>query len=105
MVVRRLLAGAGVGALVAFGALAVPAQASQVQAAPVAQVAPAAVPDVGILSCPNGAPAAAPGFRCLSSYTSEAECVRGVARNIEVTPATQGYCTYYNGRYWGFVNH
>ncbi|QDY76259.1 hypothetical protein [Streptomyces qinzhouensis] len=105
MMVRRLLAGVGAGAVVAFGAMAVPAQAAQAKGAQVTQVAPAAVPDVGILSCPSGAPAAAPGFRCLSSYLTNADCIRGVARNIEVTPATEGYCTYYNGRYWGFVNH
>ncbi|MFE3096695.1 hypothetical protein ACFXG1_23065 [Streptomyces sp. NPDC059248] len=97
MAVRKLLAGAGVGAVLAFGVLVSPAQAAPAQA-------PAPVPDVGILSCPGGEPPASPGYRCLSPYTTLAQCQAGVERNIAVTPATSGYCQSYNGRWWGFVN-
>ncbi|MFE0425710.1 hypothetical protein ACFW15_25555, partial [Streptomyces sp. NPDC058953] len=55
MAVRKLLAGAGVGAVLAFGVLVSPAQAAPAQA-------PAPVPDVGILSCPGGEPPAWGGF-------------------------------------------
>ncbi|QFZ18365.1 hypothetical protein [Saccharothrix syringae] len=93
MVVRKLLVGAGMGAVLALGTAAAPAQA-----------APVSVSDVVILSCPPGAPTARPGYRCLSSYATEAQCDEGVKRNIAATPATSGYCTGYPGRWWGFVN-
>ncbi|MEU5162893.1 hypothetical protein AB0G74_25240 [Streptomyces sp. NPDC020875] len=95
MMVRRLIAGAGVGAVLAFGVLASPAQAAP---------APTAAPNVGALSCPGGEPPAAPGYRCLSPYSTLSQCEAGVARNIAVTPATSGYCQSYGGRWWGFVN-
>ncbi|MEU3598048.1 hypothetical protein ABZ714_04845 [Streptomyces sp. NPDC006798] len=95
MMVRRLIASAGVGAVLAFGVLISPAQAAP---------GPAATPNAGALSCPGGAPAAEPGYRCLSSYLQLSECRAGVARNIEVTPATSGYCQSHAGKWWGFVN-
>jgi hypothetical protein len=95
MVVRKLLAPAGLGAVLALGTMAAPAQAAP---------APMSAVDVVILSCPPGAPAAEPGYRCLSSYSTQAQCVDGVARHIAATPATSGYCDPGSGRWWGFVN-
>ncbi|MFB6643332.1 hypothetical protein ACFCYF_39595 [Streptomyces chartreusis] len=96
MRIRRFLASTGLGSVLALGVMGAP-----VQAAPAP--APASNSGVGILSCPPGAPAARPGYRCLSPYSTEAQCNAGVRRNIEVTPATSGYCVR-SGQWWGFVN-
>jgi hypothetical protein len=95
MGVRRLLASAGVGGAIALSVIALAQAAS----------AHAPVSVVGILSCPPGAPAPATGYRCLSSYSTEAQCDAGVLRNINATPATHGYCLSSAGRWWGYVNY
>jgi hypothetical protein len=96
MAVHKLLATAGVGVVIALGIVATPAQATPVHVP---------VSDVRILSCPPGAPTPKPGYRCLSSYSTEAQCDAGVLRNIEATPATRGYCQSSAGRWWGYVNY
>ncbi|KAF4408483.1 MULTISPECIES: hypothetical protein [Streptomyces] len=96
MTVRTLFAGAGVGAALVLGTVTAPAQAAP---------APAPMSPAGILSCPSGAPAASPGYRCLSSYSTADQCHAGVARNISVTPATMGYCAWRSPSWWGYVNY
>ncbi|MGW6568277.1 hypothetical protein [Streptomyces sp. NPDC054975] len=97
MIVPKLLAGAGAAALLALGAMAAPAQASPAQAQG---------SDVVILSCPPPPTSPAPraGYRCLSSYSTEAQCDTGVLRHIAATPATSGYCQRQGASFWGFVN-
>ncbi|MFJ8668473.1 hypothetical protein [Streptomyces sp. NPDC093600] len=92
-----LFASAGVGALLAMSAMAAPASAAPGQAS---------VTDVVIMSCPPPPTSPTPraGYRCLSSYGSEAECGAGVRRHIAATPATSGYCQRSGGSWWGFVN-
>ncbi|WP_049578432.1 hypothetical protein [Streptomyces sp. SBT349] len=92
MAVRTLLASVGVGAALALGTMVAPAQA-----------APAPASDVGSLSC-TAPITPAPGYRCLSSYDTEAQCDTGVLRHISATPATSGYCASAAGSWWGFVN-
>ncbi|MFI2428442.1 hypothetical protein ACH5A7_30885 [Streptomyces sp. NPDC018955] len=96
MAVRKLLASTGAGVAIALGVITAPAQATQ---------AHAPVSNVGILSCPPGASAAAPGYRCLSLYSTEAQCNAGILRNIEATPATRGYCRRSGVSWWGYVNY
>ncbi|MFG2641256.1 hypothetical protein ACGFYP_09855 [Streptomyces sp. NPDC048370] len=97
MMVRKLLASTGVGAALVLGAMVAPAQAAP---------APARVSDVVILSCPPppASPAPRAGYRCLSSYSTEAQCNTGVQRHIAATPATSGYCQRQGSSFWGFVN-
>ncbi|MET9434007.1 hypothetical protein [Streptomyces sp. NPDC006551] len=97
MMVRTLFASAGVGAMLAVGAMAAPASAAPAQAS---------VADVVIMSCPPPPTSPTPraGYRCLSSYWSEAECDAGVRRHIAATPATSGYCQRSGASWWGFVN-
>ncbi|MFB7371091.1 hypothetical protein ACFC0D_14745 [Streptomyces sp. NPDC056222] len=107
MVVRTLFASAGIGAALALGAMAAPAQAAPAQAAS-SQASPsqASASDVVIMSCPPPPTSPTPraGYRCLSSYSTEAQCNTGVLRHIAATPATAGYCQSKGSSWWGFVN-
>ncbi|MBT2440699.1 hypothetical protein J7E93_11385 [Streptomyces sp. ISL-36] len=102
MMVRTLFASAGVGAVLALGAMAAPAQAAPAASTP----GQASVSDVVIMSCPPPPTSPAPraGYRCLSSYSTEAQCNTGVQRHIAGTPATSGYCQRSGASWWGFVN-
>ncbi|QEV16711.1 hypothetical protein [Streptomyces alboniger] len=105
MAVRTLLASAGLGAALALGAVAAPAQAAPAQSAPTRSApAQASASDVGILSCPPGAPRPRAGFRCLSPYSTEPRCDAGVLQHIIATPANEGYCQRSGTTWWGFVN-
>ncbi|ANW22326.1 hypothetical protein [Streptomyces clavuligerus] len=110
MRVRHALMGLGLGAALSAGlmtgtAQAAPSAPAQAKAQAVSVQAPAQASDVVILSCPSGAPAADPGYRCLSPYQTMSQCLAGVQLHVDATPATRGYCRSYATRgIWGYVN-
>lgn len=93
MAFRKLLVSTAVGATLALSAMAAPAQAAPTS-------------ELGIRSCPAGAPPALDGFRCLSPYPTLEKCEKGTREHVDATPATDSYCFRPEGSstWWGYVN-